>query len=386
MGRFRSKSGNIKCHREKPGWRPYPSPVVTAPSYASRGLVNLVSEIEARLTGASPGPRLDPSIGDLIPEGRTYVLVVFDGLGVVQLDHPAARPLAASHRATIDTTFPSTTSVALASLVTGLTPSRHGLVSHMVWLEELGRVVNTLKWVDLTGKSVAFDYGAFLPRPNLWERLRQRGVEPVTVQPGAFSGSPLSRLLYRGARFEPAWNDQDLIEATIDLAEGPQRLILTYVWQVDYAGHVSGLGSTEFSDAMRLAARTWEELGARLPADVVLLGTADHGLIEYREEDKLIIREPPFDSLRYAGDPRGLHLWGDGTVIAELAAHTGGELVDLPALLGPEPSAAAIARTGSSLLLAPEGKVLLPPGFDKRLRSYHGGWDRREREVPILIA
>ena len=63
-------------------------------------------------------------------------------------------------------------------------------------------MVNTLKWVDLSGQPVHYDYGSFLARPNLWERLRQAGIEPITVQPESFAGSPLSRLLYRGARFE----------------------------------------------------------------------------------------------------------------------------------------------------------------------------------------
>jgi len=35
--------------------------------------------------------------------------------------------------------------------------------------------------------------------------------------------------------------------------------------------------------------------------------------------------------------------------------------------------------------MAPPGKVLLPPGFDKRLRSYHGGRARDELEIPLLI-
>jgi hypothetical protein len=38
-----------------------------------------------------------------------------------------------------------------------------------------------------------------------------------------------------------------------------------------------------------------------------------------------------------------------------------------------------------ALLLAPEGKVILPRGFDKRLRGYHGGLDEREVRVPLLV-
>ena len=61
---------------------------------------------------------------------------------------------------------------------------------------------------------------SMLPAPNLWERLRSVGVEPVTVQPGDFTGSPLSQMLYRGARFEAAWDVEDLVTATVGGHDG----------------------------------------------------------------------------------------------------------------------------------------------------------------------
>lgn len=355
------------------------------PSHHSRGLVNLVAEIETRLIGASPSPTLDPEISTLVPAGESYVLVLFDGLGVAQLGHEAASPLRASHRATLEAPFPTTTSVSLATVATALPPSRHGLVGHLTYLEDLGKVVNTLKWVDLSGAPVPYGYASFLPRPNLWERLRAGGVEPITIQPGPFAGSPLSRLLYRGARFESAWDDRDLVEATIQLAAEPNRLVFTYFWPVDFAGHVHGLESNEIAEALHNAANLWEAIISRVPPGVTVLGTADHGLIGYDEADKVLIRDRRFDGLRFAGDPLGVQLWGDPALFPQLAAATGGSLVDPIAMLGPDPGPEAMARVGEALLLAPQGRVLLPPGFDKRLRAYHGGIAKEEVEIPLLI-
>ncbi|MGH8916495.1 MAG: alkaline phosphatase family protein [Acidimicrobiia bacterium] len=355
------------------------------PSYDSRGLVNLVAEIESRMIGSAPMPGLHPEIAALVPEGRAYVLVVFDGLGVAQLDHHAGRSMLSAHQATLEAPFPTTTSVSLATVATGLPPSQHGLVAHLAWLEELGRVVNTLKWVDLSGQPVAHDYAAVLPGPNLWERLRRGGVEPITVQPAQFAGSPLSRLLYRGARFEAAWDDHDLVEATVQLASERDRFVFAYVWQLDYAGHVFGLDSREFDEAMRLASDVWEGLTAGLPPDVTLLGTADHGLVEYREEDKVLVRRKELETVRFAGDPRGVHVWGEDALLELVATMTGGLLTDPFDLLGPDPVAETVRRVGQRLLLAPEGRVILPPGFDKRLRSYHGGLARAEVEIPLLV-
>lgn len=360
--------------------------MISAPSYDSIGLVNLVAEIETSMTGSAVAPRLEPQLRSLFPEADTLVLVLFDGLGIAQLDHPRAGLFRNSLAGTLQAGFPTTTSVSLSTIATGLAPSQHGIVSHLMWMPEHDRVVNTLKWVDLSGSPVAHNFPEVLPGPNLWERLRAQGIEPITVQPGDFAATPLTRMLYRGARFEGIWDIPDLIEATVQLAAQPGRFIFTYVPQVDFAGHVFGLESQEFGEALDIVSRVWEELARRLRPGVALLGTADHGLIEYPESDKLLIRAPEYDGLRFGGDTRGIHLWTEDDRAGSLREFTDGELVDPISLIGPDPSPEAMARSGTHLLLAPDGKALLPRGFDKRLRSYHGGLAPAERDIPLLIA
>lgn len=353
------------------------------PSYAGSGLVNLMAEIEGRLTGETVFPGLaEPST---VPEASTYVLVLFDGLGMAQLEHDGAQPFRSTLAGSLDSPFPSMTNVALATVASGLSPSQHGQVAHLTWYPDLGKVVNTLKWVTVHGERVPYDYAGLLPRPNLWERLRAAGVEPITVQPSDFQTSPLTRAMYRGARFEGAWDVSDLVTASVSLAGEPQRLIFTYVPFVDVAGHVHGQGSDEFTEAMKAAALIWEGIVASLPPGVAVIGTADHGLMEVADDDKLLIREPRFDSMRFAGDPRGVHLWGDRGLMTELAEITSGELVEPLSLLGPDPTPKTRSHVGERLLLAPPGKVVLPRGFDKRLRCYHGGLMPEEVEVPLLV-
>lgn len=353
------------------------------PSYDGAGLVNLVAEIERRMIGSSVWEGLaDPSP---IDDADTYVVVLFDGLGVAQLQHPDAGVFRSAMALPLYAPFPTTTSVSLSTVATALPPSQHGQVAHLSWYPDLDLVVNTLKWVTVTGDAVSYDYGSLLPRPNLWERLRAGGVEPITVQPADFQTSPLTRALYRGARFEGAWDSDDLVEATVSLAREPGRLIFTYVPFVDVAGHVTGQTSEEFAIAMRAAASIWTGLAERLHPGVTLVGTADHGLMEVTEHDKILIRDPRFDRLRFAGDTRGVHLWGDPDVMDELASLVGGELVDPAPWLGPDPSDAALSHLGERLLMAPPGKVVIPRGFDKRLHCYHGGLMPEEVETPLLV-
>src|SRR5688572_22650502 len=57
------------------------------PDHMGTGLVNLVAEIEGRLTGTAPARRLTPHLAATIPQASSIVLVLFDGLGDTQLAH-----------------------------------------------------------------------------------------------------------------------------------------------------------------------------------------------------------------------------------------------------------------------------------------------------------
>ena len=318
------------------------------------GLPDLTGEIEWQLTGSS-SRRLGGSGLGIVGEASSVVLVLFDGLGLAQLEHEAGGAFRDSLVGSLASSFPTTPSVALSSVVTGLDPLGHGLTAHLMFRPELNRVVNTLKWVDLTGAPVDADYASVLPGMNLWERVSDAG-------------------------FEPAYTYEEMVEATVALASQPGRLVFTYLAPVDVAGHVHGLGSREFVEAMRTAATVWDQLRSRLPSEVALLGTADHGLIEYSDRDKVLVRDPRFDGLRFGGDARGVQVWGDPEVIAEFADTAGGDVVDPVSLFG-----GGHPSLGDAVVMAPRGKVLLPPGFDKRLRCYHGGLDPVEVEVPLLV-
>ncbi len=360
------------------------------PSHSGLGLSNLVAEVEARLTGRSRWSRLDADVANTFQEAASYVLVLFDGLGHSMLTNPRAAELAGSARAVLHAPFPTTTTVAMATVATGLPPAAHGVIGHLMWLPGPDRVVNVLKWIDQTGSPVPYDTERFLPSPNVWERLSAAGIEPITVQPGDFSTSPLTRALYRGCRFEPVYSVSEAIEATVRLAETPGRLVFTYFPEIDFASHVYGQESPEYERALAGMDNAWSALTARRPDGVTVIGTADHGHIDYPESAKLRMRDR-FDALTSYGDPRSVYLRGDTTLIEDFAAEAGSGVIGRETLLdwwsaeaGTHPE--LTRRAPEAAVLAPDGAVLLPRGFDRRLRGYHGGLDRREVEIPLLVS
>lgn len=373
------------------GVAPTPSEgTAKGPDYAGRGLLNLVAEIEMRLTGTAQSEGLTPNLASAIPDGYSIVLILFDGLGDLQLNHHGAEAFRRARVGTLDAPFPTTTTVSMSTIATGTSPSTHGVIAHLAWIPELGKVVNTLKWVDLSGAAVDYPTGRLLPVPNLWERLTAAGNRVVTVQPAGFATTPLTAALYRGAEFVGAETPGEFVNKTVQAAAAEGTLVFTYVPPVDFAAHVFGLDSSEYSEAMATAAGIWSGIADRLPDHAVMIGTADHGVPAIAETGKLLVRNKLYTPLDFWGDPRAVMIRGSQRLMRRLAAETGAELVEPERFvpwLGPGPRHQDLdRRLPNALLLAPRGKVILPPGFDKRLVGYHGGLSPEEVAIPLLVA
>jgi hypothetical protein len=356
------------------------------PDYAGGGLVNVAAELERRLTGTAPSPGLRDDLAATIPEARSYVLVLFDGLGDRQLGHPGAGPLRASRTGIVDASFPTTTTVSLATLATGVPPARHGLLGYQLWLPETGRVVATIKWTTLWGDPVDLDYDHFLPETS-WERLAEAGAEPIALQPANFEGSPLTRVLYRGARVEGYHDMDDAVQAAATLAAPARRLVVLYVPHVDFAAHVAGQHSAQYDEAIGVVARVWETLGETLPPDTVAVGVADHGHVDVPAERRIEIPKAAHEGRHFAGDARVVFVHGEGASLAEGLPASWVAREEMEHWWGPAPQHPAFDdRCPDGVLVVDPGHAVLHRYSDDRLVGQHGGLTLEELEVPLLVA
>ncbi|MDE0132697.1 MAG: alkaline phosphatase family protein [bacterium] len=358
------------------------------PAYAGNNLVNLVAELERRLTGHSPTRGLRSDLAALIPAARNYLLVIFDGLGAGQLAHAEASTLAGSRRAILEAPFPTTTTVGLSSICTGLTPLQHGVIGYRQWMPDIKKVVSLLRWTDLSGRHVRYDTASFLPAPNLWERLSDRQVRGTVVQPTAFLDTPLTRMLYRGAEMRGYHSPSEVDPAYLH-TRSKRTLAIVYYHAVDVAAHEAGQPSESYRLAMADADRLWARLAGRLPPDTVMVGTSDHGHCDIPETGKYILEKTDTEGLRWWGDSRALMLSGPPDRIGALAEETGSKMIDAGALrpwLGrgrPHPD--LDARLPDALLLARDGTAIFPRGMDTRKTGHHGGLTPVEAQIPLLV-
>jgi hypothetical protein len=358
----------------------------TPPDYSGGSLVNLIAEIEHRLTGSAPAPRLHAALGNLIPDAPSYIVVLFDGLGAGQLNHPRAATMAGDLSATIDAPFPTTTTVSLATIASGTPPAQHGIIGYQLWMPEVEAVANTIKWTTLWGEPLEIDTGRLLPSPNLWERLGAAGKEAITVQPHGFAGSPLSRLLYRGCRFEGVATTAELVSATRQLAAEPGRLVFAYVPHVDFAAHVYGQHDPRYADAVATADDVWSRLAATLPPGAVMIGTADHGHVDFPKDRQIKISNAAHRNRVFYGDGRAMYVRGEGTSLASELPATWLDVEEIRSWWGPGPDHPALSsRAPDGVLLADDGVLLLHKHSDDRMVGNHGGLTDAERRIPLLV-
>jgi hypothetical protein len=348
-----------------------------------------VAELERRLTGRSPSRGLRSDLARLIPPARSYVLVVFDGLGSAQLSHPNAGALRAAHRAGLKAPFPTTTTVSLSSICTGLTPLQHGVIGYRQWFPDLNKVVSLLRWTDLSGRHVTYNTGSFLPKPNLWERLRDRQAGRMIVQPAAFFDTPLSRMLYRGAEMR-GYSSPFEVDPAYLVARSKPTLAMVYYHKVDVAAHEEGQQSDKYGQAVDEAGRLWEGLARRLPPDTVMVGTSDHGHMDIPPSGKLVLSAADTKGLKWWGDSRALMLSGPTDRIEELAERTGSGLLTPHSLrkwLGRgKPHQDLESRMPDAVLLARDGAGIFPKGMDSRKTGHHGGVTPAEAGIPLLVS
>lgn len=266
-----------------------------------------------------------------LPEASIAVVLVVDGLGDEQLARHTghARFLASAWRSAqtgrvLDSTAPTTTAAAIASLATGLPPGEHGLVGYDVLAPELDRVVNMLG-----GWDEEVDPALWQPHPSVLATAEQAGAAALTVSRPKFAGSRLTRAVLSGGSFAGANRMDarfrialDRIEQhrprTAGVRQGPPTPLLVYLYvdELDKTGHRRGVDSAEWVQALETLDAEAEKFASRLAErygdQALLVMTADHGMVDVAEEDRLDItgEQELLAGVRHTGgEPRFLHLY-----------------------------------------------------------------------------
>ncbi|MFD2081159.1 alkaline phosphatase family protein [Actinopolymorpha cephalotaxi] len=248
-----------------------------------------------------------------LPPADRYVVLLVDGLGWHLLHaHAEDAPFLTGPgriRRSLTVGAPSTTSTSLTSLGTGLAPGRHGVVGYTMAVPGTDRLLNTLRW-DTTVEPLVWQ-----PHRTAFERGVSAGVAVTTVSRKAFRGSGITVAGLRGGEFVPADSAGQATAGTVEASRrGDRSLVYLYEGDLDWTGHREGVNAPAWRHQLSAADSFAARLRASLPADVVLLVTGDHGMVDVPPDARVDVDSAP--ELRagvrlVGGDPRLRFLYTD---------------------------------------------------------------------------
>lgn len=333
-----------------------------------------------------------------LPEAKRFVVMVVDGMGLDLLrEHADLAPFLSS-RMNIEGVLagiPSTTSVSLTSLGTGLLPGQHGMAGYTCRIPGTTRFLNTLQWDS------RIDPRQWQPHPTVLEQMARDQVAVTVVNDSRFEQSGLTQVSQRGVPFIGANHAWDRLAAVLEAVERSDRAVVyAYESSVDHTGHGSGVDSDECRKALIQVDRDVEDLRAALPSDVVLLVTADHGMVDVPMEGRFDLVDHPKlrdDVVLVAGEARFRHVHTRSGAEAKVAARWRRALGDRAEVrlrddaeewFGPL-APTMRARFGDVVVAALDDfAVFASDAFavELQLRGFHGSITARERRIPVLVA
>jgi hypothetical protein len=281
-----------------------------APAFGRRSIADVLTSAAASLGVEG----FTNTLG--LPTATRVCVVLADGLGRNLLKQKSAhtpflRSVMQSGQGEVpvwlDSTFPSTTAAALASFGTGLPPGQHGMVGYDVLDPEQDKVVNMLGNWD-----AKVDPAEWQPFPTVLERAAE-SVNVTTVSLPQFGNSPMTQAALRGGNFVSAVTAHARTAAAAEAMDtaGPS-LMYFYVNELDKAGHRHGCQSEQWEHQLEELDATVKRLNASLPAGTTVLLTADHGMLDVPEQQRIDFAADAslVDGVRHtAGEPRMVHLY-----------------------------------------------------------------------------
>lgn len=342
---------------------------------------------------------LDPAIAWSNPKAaKTYglerakqvVLILVDGLGIAplagRLGYAATLRTIGSEPTVGQTCAPSTTAAAITSFATGETPGRTNMVGYSVHFNKA--VMNLLNFRP-----------GIVPerwqiRPTFFERLAEVGVVADLFTAPKFESSGLTRAALRGARFRGQETLQGRFSDALAALRSGVQLAFVYWADLDKVGHKSGPKSDAWAEALEAFDSELGKFLSRLPNDVTVLMTADHGMVQVDRRVDIAEHADLSEGVEMiAGEGRAVHVHAypdqAEAVTRRWLDHFGGEAwmftrTQMREVIGEGPG----VHLMGDLLVMPKGSYVIvdsrtQPAAAIAMEGVHGSLTEEEMAVPI---
>ncbi|MGQ9468265.1 MAG: alkaline phosphatase family protein [Nitrososphaerales archaeon] len=283
------------------------------PLYEKYSIHNIPSTIlsifRANVSGRETMPKR--IIEDYLDSVNKIVLLVVDSMGYKNFLRTPIKDFilkTISNNNTIiplTSTFPSTTTTALTTINTGVTPQEHGIIGYTMYLKDYGLIANMIDFTPAYDykRGVLLEMGLdpkeFLGVETIYEILNKKGIKSCVITRHKDSG--LSRMLCSGAKIFNYINSSDLFVILRKLLESEiseESYTCVYWDLLDIISHIYGPSSEEALAELRSFFYSYknefiDKLKPRVAKETLLMITADHGQSGVLEKDTILASDHP---------------------------------------------------------------------------------------------
>lgn len=380
------------------------------PDYNGGSIVNLMASIGGRFGHKTGYAQLRQLPASALRPYKKVILLVLDGLGYHFLQkHGENSWLKENLYGKMTSVFPSTTASSITSFATGLPPDRHAITGWFVYLKELGVVSKVLFHQPRFGggkfSGAVIDPQNLIGGRPLFDKIK---TQSYIVTPGFIAEGPFSKAT-RGRAAPVPYADMSGLFAGMREALKRSRggaFISAYWPEIDHLCHHYGVDSPKvkahFRQLDKKIASFWTSVKRD---DVLLLITADHGLIDTPKRKCLELQNHPALEecliLPLCGEPRVVYCYVHPDKAAQFKRYISsclGKACKLysrsqmikQGFYGPGPADPRLAeRIGDFVLLMEDGWCLKDfiSGEERlHLKANHGGTTFQEMLVPLIKA
>ena len=358
------------------------------PDYRNSGL-SLISSIAGHLGYPLPHPtheRLDAILAE--KQYKNIVFFLLDGMSMeIMRTHLPQNAFLRRYTDTVLTTvYPSTTPNVTSCLETGLSPREHGWLGWTLYFDQIEKPVDI--FINRSNGEPAADYhvaNRFIPRQMIFPKITAAGLAEANC-------------ISRFTDDIPVENFDEAVERVKALASDEKRRYLyVYEGEPDHTMHELGFDHPQIGDILAALNDKLEKLADELPADTLLLVTADHGMVNARHrylEDHPEVAEMLIHKPTVEGRAAAFHVKPECTAAFPDAFRKAfGENFLLLSrdefirdYLGEGPVRPQVyGFVGDYMALATDLESILDRHADFKLAGMHGGLTEQEMRVPLIV-
>ena len=321
-------------------------------------------------------------ISKKIEDAETVNFILADGLGFSNLQ--STDSFFNDHiNNVVNTTFPSSTNVALTTIAMQTSPIDHGVFGYYMYDKLKYGLINALNWNSENKNLLLSKY--FNNQSSIWRVFKENNISASNFQPKNLINTPLSIFLYEEKSTVPYVSQEDLINVLSDSLFLENKYNFIYYPNIDVSAHVFGVNSEEWIKEIKIFEELVKKITELSNKKSYTVISADHGLINIPKKNRFHIAYN--QNVKIYGDQRSVYINGSKKEIIEVFSKVPGQLIDRSELnhLLPEPKNDFIESLYPDFcFLVADKNIIYPHHLKTELSGYHGGLSTEEIKIPII--